>query len=184
MTDVVAESAVQAAGNTVEIDGEPTAVYRLYDQDGGLLYVGVSCNPAARLNEHAAKKSWWRLVARKTAVLHGSRGEALAEEDRAIRTESPVHNVAGRPLTREERYALKVAERKLAATGGSAVPPQDASLLIDLGELLSHVEGYAKARSRDINGAVCDLVMEGLLKYYDLPDRAHYEKEARQKSRA
>ena len=113
MTEVADAPTVQA----VEISGEPTALYRFYDQDDTLLYVGVSSNPAGRWVTHAAEKQWWPQVVRKTVVIYGSRIEAEIAEGIAIRSETPLHNIApGRrdPATIPPRKAA--APRKPAAT--------------------------------------------------------------------
>ncbi|MEH0579041.1 GIY-YIG nuclease family protein [Streptomyces sp. B21-108] len=37
---------------------ERTAVYRLYDEDERLLYVGVASDPRVRFKQHGRDKSW------------------------------------------------------------------------------------------------------------------------------
>ncbi|MEU3990137.1 GntR family transcriptional regulator [Streptomyces platensis] len=75
---------------------EPTALYRLYDADGLLLYVGISSNPQRRWWEHAARyaSAWWPLVATRTVEWLDTRDLAAAAERHAIKTESPAHNFA------------------------------------------------------------------------------------------
>lgn len=79
----------------VEIDGDPTALYRLFDANGVLLYIGVTRNLPVRFAKHEAEKSWWPDVARKTAILYGSRPDAFAAETAAIDAEAPLHNIIG-----------------------------------------------------------------------------------------
>lgn len=70
-----------------------TALYRLYDANGQLLYVGITDDPDDRWSRHAASKSWWPLVDRKDLTwLHGTWAEALQVEAEAIRAERPVFN--------------------------------------------------------------------------------------------
>jgi hypothetical protein len=69
-----------------------TAVYRLFDASGRLLYVGIGYNYLARWRMHA-KKPWWPEVASKDVVWYKSRLVAAYEEARAIRTENPIYNV-------------------------------------------------------------------------------------------
>ncbi|WP_155054554.1 GIY-YIG nuclease family protein [Streptomyces blattellae] len=69
-----------------------TALYRLYDTDGELLYIGVTGNIATRWSAHASDKEWWPQVARRELTWFASRDEALAEEQRAIWNERPRHN--------------------------------------------------------------------------------------------
>ncbi|MER6350612.1 GntR family transcriptional regulator [Streptomyces sp. NPDC001634] len=81
----------------VEWDGlsaeVPIALYRLYDAEGTLLYVGISTNPKKRFIQHALFKPWWPSVARTSVSwLEVTRPEALAIEAAAIRDEEPLHN--------------------------------------------------------------------------------------------
>lgn len=69
-----------------------TAVYRLYDGAGRLLYVGVTYDFVARLRGHAKDKKWWPQVAHRDVIWFDNRLDALYEEARAIRYENPVHN--------------------------------------------------------------------------------------------
>lgn len=70
-------------------------LYRFFDADERLLYVGISLNAAKRASEHKKDKQWWSDVARME-VQHldvSSRSEAEELERKAIRAERPVHNV-------------------------------------------------------------------------------------------
>lgn len=79
-------------------DETPTALYRLFDADGALLYIGISGDLKARFARHAAVKSWWPHVARKTVEWHLTRAEAAEAELKAITAEHPQHNIAGTAL--------------------------------------------------------------------------------------
>jgi hypothetical protein len=70
-------------------------VYRLYGRTGRLLYVGMTTNdPAERLNQHRANRSWWRKV-RRAAIEEYSDGlTAWHAEQRTIFHEHPQFNVA------------------------------------------------------------------------------------------
>jgi predicted GIY-YIG superfamily endonuclease len=54
-----------------------TTLYRLFDQDGELLYVGISGRWVRRLASHAARQGWWDDVASVTRQPFPSRSEAL-----------------------------------------------------------------------------------------------------------
>ena len=71
---------------------ERTALYRFFDADGRLLYVGVSGNTESRWRQHAESKPWWPDVAEKTTEWLDSRPDALDAERAAIRTEKPLYN--------------------------------------------------------------------------------------------
>jgi len=70
-----------------------TALYRLRDASGRLLYVGISEAPLRRWAEHSKDKPWWPLVTTFTLQWFDSRNRALVAEARAIHTEKPLHNV-------------------------------------------------------------------------------------------
>lgn len=75
--------------------GQQTCLYRHFDGDGRLLYVGVSLSAAARLSRHSVDSGWFRLVALVTLEWHPNRSMALAAERAAIRSERPEYNVLG-----------------------------------------------------------------------------------------
>lgn len=75
-----------------------TTVYRLFDAEGNLLYVGCSLTPPARFRQHEAhgrSQKWWHDVASCTFEHFETRDAALAAESRAIAGESPRWNVYG-----------------------------------------------------------------------------------------
>lgn len=77
-------------------DGQ-TAVYRIYDGSGSLLYVGMGNNPMNRWSSHAARHAWWAEAASFRVEWYATREEAQAVEKRAIQSEDPKHNIHGRP---------------------------------------------------------------------------------------
>lgn len=68
-------------------------LYRFFDGDGRLLYVGISSNAIRRLRQHATSASWFDFVRRITIDPIGSREDALRAERDAILNEKPVYNV-------------------------------------------------------------------------------------------
>jgi predicted GIY-YIG superfamily endonuclease len=72
-----------------------TAVYRLRDKEGRLLYVGITVNPNIRFGEHAAEKPWWSAVDMGATKIEWYKNRALAKaaETKAIQTENPIYNV-------------------------------------------------------------------------------------------
>jgi hypothetical protein len=69
-----------------------SALYRLYDSEGTLLYVGISAHPSERLKQHAGDKAWWHHVARHEITWIDSRDEAVKAEAEAMRSELPLYN--------------------------------------------------------------------------------------------
>jgi uncharacterized protein YlzI (FlbEa/FlbD family) len=70
-----------------------TQVYRCFDADGSLLYVGVSLHAATRFGQHRQAHEWWSDVATIRVETFPTRREALDREAEAIREEAPHHNV-------------------------------------------------------------------------------------------
>lgn len=71
-----------------------TALYRHYNKDGVLLYVGISLSAVARLSQHNHKSCWAHEIVNMTTEWLGSRPEALIAEKKAIKEEKPLHNIA------------------------------------------------------------------------------------------
>ncbi|MFI7294014.1 GIY-YIG nuclease family protein [Streptomyces sp. NPDC050121] len=71
---------------------ERTALYRLFDRRGGLLYVGITNDPAFRWKQHRGDKGWWPKVADKQVTWYATRALALQAEALAIHTEGPAFN--------------------------------------------------------------------------------------------
>ena len=72
------------------------SLYRHFDRDGRLLYIGISLNAIARLAEHRDTSHWFSQIARVEIEPYPTRKAALAAELEAIRTENPLYNIVGR----------------------------------------------------------------------------------------
>ena len=70
-----------------------TALYRHFDAEGRLLYVGVAANPLRRLAQHEKHAAWFGAVAEIKIEWFASRPKALRAELSAIGKEQPLHNV-------------------------------------------------------------------------------------------
>jgi hypothetical protein len=83
-----------AHANEIEFSGTeiPHALYRLYDANWVLLYVGISWNLPQRMGGHAADKDWWPLVAHRTMAWYPSELDARKAEAEAIDAEQPIYN--------------------------------------------------------------------------------------------
>lgn len=71
-----------------------TNLYRFFDAQGGLLYIGISYNAWARMAGHRMNASWWSQVASASIEHFPTRAEAAQAERSAIEAERPAHNVA------------------------------------------------------------------------------------------
>lgn len=98
------------------------AIYRHFDAQGRLLYVGATACPLVRTGEHKQLSPWFPQVRTVTIDYTGSIEEARALEGRAIETERPVWNqthnrkkVAGCPkqhipLSEQQLQVLKLLD--------------------------------------------------------------------------
>ncbi|MET9676446.1 GIY-YIG nuclease family protein [Streptomyces sp. NPDC006482] len=76
---------------------KPAAVYRLYDADGALLYIGMTRNEASRWKDHRKEMLWWPEVTDKHLTWYDTRWQAWDAERLAIRTEGPRYNKSSWP---------------------------------------------------------------------------------------
>lgn len=72
---------------------DTTALYRLYDIHGRLLYVGISNRVHHRIRSHRMDKQWGAHIAQTKIEYFTTRVGALSAEEAAIKRERPRHNV-------------------------------------------------------------------------------------------
>ena len=70
----------------------PHAVYRLYDKDRTLLYIGCSHDPKRRLKKLREKWPWAKDVVDQVWEWYPSWSPAILAEGKAIWTEQPKYN--------------------------------------------------------------------------------------------
>ncbi|MFG1846699.1 GIY-YIG nuclease family protein [Micromonospora carbonacea] len=127
-----------------------TSLYRLYDNEGCLLYVGIAYDFDARFAQHAARKHWWPQVARKDVTWFSNRIDALHAEARAIAAEGPIHNVrkGAHPI------GLAVIHRhppaKYAVPRGWTYPNPDRTLQLGESEKRAIVEEVRRWQSHAV----------------------------------
>lgn len=71
-----------------------TTVYRYYDENEQLLYVGITGDNYKRQSAHRRGSSWFKDAVNATFEHFDTREEALEAETIAIRTENPMYNIA------------------------------------------------------------------------------------------
>lgn len=91
-----------------------TCVYRIYNVDDVLLYVGLTNNLTIRWSEHKSKP-WWRVPGNRYDVRwYPTRDVAAAEEKQAIMTERPKYNQVYRHRPVEPRVPGTYSVREIA----------------------------------------------------------------------
>ena len=71
----------------------PTYLYKLYDKNNNLLYVGITTNYKIRFRIHSKKHSWWNKVSRRWIKKYPSRTLALKAEKTIIANQNPKYNI-------------------------------------------------------------------------------------------
>lgn len=81
-------------------------VYRHYDKDGALLYVGCTHEWTNRTMDHRKFSKWWSAVVRLEIERFADKSDALKAEKKAIENENPscnvTHNRVRKSVAREE----------------------------------------------------------------------------------
>lgn len=81
-----------------------TDLYRYYEDDGVLLYVGISSDAYKRAKSHAKNSEWFIFQDKMTVETFDTRKEARAAEKLAIVNENPVYNKEGKIGFADARY--------------------------------------------------------------------------------
>lgn len=89
------------------------ALYRHFDANDTLLYVGISVNHVSRLAQHGASH-WFYDIARISIEWHPSTDDALAAEYEAITSEKPLHNTTHNKPGAVRRFVREVGREVLA----------------------------------------------------------------------
>lgn len=88
-------------------------VYKAYDAEFRLLYVGISVDGKARISEHV-RSSAWTPYAMMILVEHFSTREAALKRERELIVElKPEFNIAGKPVAPHELVAVDADELSL-----------------------------------------------------------------------
>ena len=117
----------------LEFEDDAAALYRLYDAEGALLYIGVTDAPAERMVRHAKTQPWWHTVARKTMVWYPARADADEAETEAIQSEHPKYN------------------KLLRSTSNRSNVARDYDVIgrYDAGEMIETPVGYFRKKTRE-----------------------------------
>jgi hypothetical protein len=135
-------------------------LYRLFDADGDLLYVGISYSAIARYAQHKAEKPWIGDVCTITIETHDvSRSEIEFVEAEVIRSEKPRYNVV---------HARGAVQPK--ATAARSVPP------VPFGHygMNQHIKWHRALRMLGELATELDEVERDGVSFYSAPLRAEF----------
>lgn len=113
-------------------------LYRHFDADDRLLYVGISSDAARRAAEHGLKP-WGPLIHRITVQHYATRKKAEEAERQAIKTEVPIYNIRHSPRLHP------------APPTKPRAPPQQQEVDLDLESYLFELERSILIRALQIH---------------------------------
>jgi DNA-binding XRE family transcriptional regulator len=101
-------------------------LYRFFDADDRLLYVGITENPVIRAGGHRLSSPWWTQAVRMTMERFGTRVEAWEAETRAITDECPLYNRSGITIRRAntERKLRVIRPKVVFVVDSASVVPE------------------------------------------------------------
>lgn len=107
----------------MKVKNTRTALYRHYDKDGKLLYVGISLSAAHRFSEHLNSSEWAASTGNMTVEWYETRKAAEEAERTAILSEKPIYNISKR-LDPQEMKSVKLSQEhwdKAKRIGGGSM---------------------------------------------------------------
>lgn len=69
-----------------------SGLYRIYDSSDRFIYVGISYDPRARIQQHRTRQPWGSEIARYSVEWFDDRAACEAAESAVIRAEKPPYN--------------------------------------------------------------------------------------------
>jgi len=116
---------------------KPTHLYRHYDKDDNLLYVGISLSAYARLSQHILISEWAGISVKMTIEHFSNRQDALDAERIAIAIEKPIFNVIHnkKEVKDQEQEYIRVYSENVCKL--SRIESGATTMLLPLIELMS-----------------------------------------------
>lgn len=139
----------------------PVELYRHYNAEGVLLYVGVSLKAIFRLRQHQRRSHWSDDIAKMTIERYATHHEATLAEIYAIITERPLFN-----KQHARSYTARAASEPIDLVElGLAEEPETEELALRLSRpLIQWIDEYAQEHLIDRAAAARELLWEGLEK--------------------
>ena len=138
------------------------SVYRCFNADGVLLYVGSTRDVDRRMVQHKSNSHWFDCVASTNHEHHKSQDEMLRAERAAIKAERPLYNIKG--LIAPDHQAISESKQKFAEVAiKTAEGAVDAGNKMG-GEMLSFVRQLQSLKSKRAALLVCEKILLDALK--------------------
>lgn len=118
---------------------KPTALYRHYDKDDNLLYIGISLSSIGRYQTHRNQSHWAKYSVKMTTEWFDTRKLAEDAEKKAITQERPLHNIiynSGRDIVDIVESDVSVIQKPLKIVKSTVYPSTTYEFVIPEGQLL------------------------------------------------
>jgi len=124
-------------------------LYRHFNDQKQLLYVGVSLSAITRLSQHKTHSGWFNDIASITIENFETREDVLIAETTAIQTEQPLHNIQKKiPPKKKKRATTPHIEKTTKALYNHLTVIRPMYTLQDAADLLtvpkSHIERFMR----------------------------------------
>jgi hypothetical protein len=127
-----------------------TTLYRYFDSEGQLLYVGVTKNQFQRQDQHSKIQPWWTDVASATFTHYESRNAAFAAEVYAIANDLPRYNKAGPTISQElKQHLMSVMDGNQADSWHQDISQNMSKVMAEINEFSLASESYKLAFAFD-----------------------------------
>ncbi|QNN98927.1 G-I-Y-Y-I-G endonuclease [Mycobacterium phage Mova] len=153
----------------VPMSDKPHILYRFYNAEDELLYIGITNNPRSRFNQHHADKAWFKSVARATMQHFATRAELETAEVAAIQSELPRYNAAHAVHNKGELRPKSISRRPISPDANKFQAPDaitsDAPTVEDREKRMDEIEEQISRIPRLIPGercTSCEMIMLAL----------------------
>jgi predicted GIY-YIG superfamily endonuclease len=142
-------------------------LYRHFNKDGVLLYVGISLSALNRLGQHSDHSHWFGAISRVEIENFPTRESALEAEALAIHDEKPLHNIM-KPQT--AKLMAELAQRDADIAKQASKSRRDLTgRIVQFNAIYTHQEAGAALGIKTT--AVIKLIMERKLGSITLPPK-------------
>ena len=129
----------------MSVSSQKTTLYRAYNSENELLYVGISHSVMARIGQHKSAGVWHGKCVRITLEHFANRELARKAENKAIKKEYPIYNKQGKPTGVDDYWKNKRQQELLETRDGeldiTVAPP----IMIDPPNLTGSYTGGSAA---------------------------------------
>lgn len=114
-----------------------TDLYRYFDKNHNLLYVGISNNALNRQSQHKHSAPWFHLYESMTRESFNSRNDAIQAEKLAIKSEKPLYNIVHNKPTKSKHNTTPKSKSKSTPTQTNILNQETTQYLLEFINMLT-----------------------------------------------